>query len=84
MWLAENLDWKYPGLVIGGTSSNAGGWYINNNESLWGYTGRKVGLLYNYAAVIELNQLLPNGWRVPSIEDYKILANFVDIENSQN
>lgn len=82
-WLAENLDWKWPGLVIGGSSSNAGGWYIGNNESLWGATGRKVGLLYNYAAVIELNNLLTNGWRVPSIEDFKTLANFIGGSNSQ-
>lgn len=73
-WLAENLDHAWDGLVIGSsTSSSARANYFDNNETLYGRTGRKCGLLYNYAAVTELASQIPSGWRVPTSSDINSL-----------
>lgn len=69
-----NLDYKYPGLAIGGgVSSTAHAWYYNNNESTYGLNGKKYGLLYNWYAVKEIieNGYIPDGWRVPTRDDLK-------------
>lgn len=85
IWLAENLDLRWEGLNIGGYSgeepSIASAWYYDDNEQLYGYSGRKCGLLYNGIAVdyLENNKstLLPSGWRVPIDSDYDNLAQFI-------
>lgn len=84
LWTTQNLDWKFDGCNIGNmtmtTSSKEAGYY-NNDESTYGITGKKYGLLYNWAAVdyIEQNKstMLPEGWQVPSSSDYGTLVNFI-------
>jgi uncharacterized protein (TIGR02145 family) len=53
-------------------SNGAYGWY-NNNESY----ADTFGLLYNWYAV-NTGKLCPDGWRVPSDEEWKYLEGFVD------
>lgn len=78
-WLAENLDLKLNGIDIGiaGEPLTPAAWYYNNNESYYGENGLKYGLLYNWYAigVISNSGLLPNGWRVPDINDFNNLFN---------
>lgn len=77
MWLAENLDWKFDGLQIGGeyTVNVANAWYYDNKKDTYGVNGNKYGLLYNGPALLALNGgLLTGGWRVPNIEDYRTLV----------
>lgn len=77
MWLAENLDWKFDGLQIGGvyTESVANAWYYDNDEDTYGVNGNKYGLMYNGPALFALNGgLLTGGWRVPSLVDYRTLV----------
>ena len=82
-WMAENLDFKFSGLVVGsyGTSSSEPrGIYYSNNESTYGETGNKYGLLYNWIAVkyLEDNKsLLIPGWHVPTIAEWNSLATAV-------
>jgi uncharacterized protein (TIGR02145 family) len=82
-WLAENLDYKFSGLGIGGSTSNRSvpwAWYYDNNESLWGYDGRKCGLLYNFYAVKLLfeqkDELIP-GWHLATIDECTNLYNYI-------
>lgn len=83
IWLAENLDYKFSGCVVGasGTSSSEPrGNYYDNDETTYGLNGNRYGLLYNQVAAKYLNNnssLLPSGWRVPSVSDYNILASAV-------
>lgn len=81
LWLAENLDWKFEGCVIGasGTStSESRANYYDNDEITYGITGKKCGLLYNWCAAKYLDDnkdtLLPDGWHVPSNSEWNTLA----------
>jgi uncharacterized protein (TIGR02145 family) len=82
-WLAENLDYKFSGCGIGGSSSprTPNGWYYDNDEATYGIDGeRKCGLLYNWYAVKLLDDnrgdLIP-GWHVPTTNEWTALANAV-------
>lgn len=79
IWLAQNLDYKFDGCGIGGTSypTTPHAWYYNNDEATYGLDGTyKCGLLYNnYAfAYLEANKatLIP-GWRVALAADWETL-----------
>ena len=78
LWMAENLDWKWDGLQLGkgGTSTSvARANYYDNDESTYGWNGRKVGLLYNGVAVEYLanNPSLLNGFHVATKAEYESL-----------
>lgn len=82
-WLAENLDFKFPGLVVGasGTSSSEPrGNYYDNDEITYGEQGSRFGLLYNMAAVRYLQNnrdvLIP-GWHVPDENEWASLVSAV-------
>lgn len=86
LWMAENLDYKFAGLDLStnivGNSSTPNAVYYNNDESTYGLTGKRFGLLYNQAAKDMLNNMiLPQevpGWRVPTIQDIDDLQAFID------
>lgn len=79
-WLAENLDFKFSGLVVGdsgGSYNEPRGNYYNNDEQTYGENGNKYGLLYNWCAVDYLQNnrsLLIPGWHVPSMSEWDALA----------
>lgn len=89
LWLAENLDYKWPGLARGGLaySFSPHANYYNNDSATYGVDGLRYGLLYNRAAIQYLesnkNELLPSGWRVPSIYDLDALVNSVSGDASK-
>lgn len=81
LWLAENLDLKWTGLVIGTNTYPAlqAAWYYQNNETDYGIDGTyKCGLLYNGYASQYLNNnkesMLPAGWHVPTIYEWDTLV----------
>ncbi len=82
-WLAENLDFKFEGLDIGPTGAPAtpAAWYYDNDESTYGESGNKYGLLYNWHAAKYLDDnkatLLPDGWHVPTSAEWDALATAV-------
>lgn len=84
IWLAENLDFKIPGCMIGYSTANLNDIpqanYYNNDEATYGVNGNKRGLLYNWAAVdilVQNKDILIPGWRVPSADDFLALQNTV-------
>lgn len=83
-WIVENLDWAWAGLDVGseGTSSDTPkANYYDNDETTYGWNGRKCGLLYNWQALHYLDEnsdtMLPDGWRVPTKGDWTSLTNEV-------
>lgn len=83
-WLKYNLDLRFTGLsvprygAVDTTSLQA--MYYRYDESLYGWNGRRCGLLYNWYAVDYMNQnraILFPGWHVPSISELEILANSI-------
>ena len=87
LWITENLDWKFDGLTFrDGVDGNEmddtsleQACYYSYDESTYGVTGNKYGLLYNGSAVRYLNSanILPTGWRIPSTSDFNELITFV-------
>lgn len=77
LWMAENLDWKAPGINIdrGTDSTNPNAMYYNFNENVYGISGNKYGLLYNHVAVEYLcnNYQFPNGFHIPTSTDLDTL-----------
>lgn len=87
IWLTENLDYKFDGLTINGSSTWGGeavGWYYNNDEATYGVSGKNYGLLYNWYALKYLDDnratLLPDGWRVPTQADYDAMFETLDFD----
>lgn len=76
IWLAENLDFKFCNIGGSGTPSTPNAWYYNDNETTYGWSGYKCGLLYNWYAAKVLNdhrsELCP-GWHVPSDAEWNSL-----------
>lgn len=88
LWTAENLDYKFDvdgsPIPIGGSDSpgTPAAWYYNNDEETYGIDGiYKLGLLYNGYSAEYLNthnNLLPEGWHVPSSGELQILIDLFD------
>lgn len=80
VWMAENLDFKFDGLIVGSSSTSRTeplGNYYNNDEATYGVAGNKYGMLYNWAAANYIHEhraeLCP-GWHVPSNDEWNTLA----------
>ena len=75
LWIAHNLDWAWEGLVVGSSTSSSQqrANYFNNDESTYGWNGRKYGLLYNSPAIAYLDTILSDGWRTATSTDWDTL-----------
>jgi uncharacterized protein (TIGR02145 family) len=82
-WMAENLKTaryrdgspiERPANGTGWVSNTSGayGWYRDNESNKDNY-----GAVYNWHAVVNSAQLCPEGWRVPSDQDWTNLVDFV-------
>lgn len=93
-WMAENLDYKWDGLRIGTENFTEDYWddpaaaaYRDDDESTWGWNNRKCGLYYNHEAIEAMEKwdghpgVLPDGWRVPSYDEYAELMEYIKDEN---
>lgn len=47
--------------------------YYEHNEEF----AKKVGILYNWFAAIDARGLAPEGWRIPTVDDFTILSEFL-------
>ena len=47
--------------------------YYENNTN----NGQKYGKLYNWYAVNDVRSLAPEGWHIPTVEDWELLSNFL-------
>jgi len=87
-WMAENLkttkfsngtDISYPG-------SDTNAWENNTNSAYASYDNDNInketyGALYNWHAVNDNNGLCPEGWMVPSDNDWTELTNYMMAEH---
>ena len=72
LWQTEYLDYIDANIEYrtNPNVSNSTASYYNNNESLNGYNGRKLGLLYNFSAKNYIAGLLDGtGWRLVTLND---------------
>jgi uncharacterized protein (TIGR02145 family) len=88
-WMAENLKTttyrnntpiEYPGESNADWTSNTSGayaWYYNDIGWKDSY-----GALYNFYALVNPNGICPEGWHVPTDEDWTSLIGFVEGPNS--
>lgn len=84
VWLKENLKvihFNNGDEIPNVTSSNewqalsTGAYCENENDPA---NGAKYGRLYNWFAVVDSRKLCPDGWHVPSIEDWEVLRSYLD------
>lgn len=94
-WMCENLDYKWDGLEIGTENLLSNdipvAAYRDNDESTWGWNNRKCGLYYNHIAMVAMigepwsdppvPGVLPDGWRLPSDDEYDALMEYIKDEN---
>lgn len=80
IWLVGNLDLTWDGLVPSeaGTANlnEPRANYYSDDESTYGWNGKKYGLLYNWAAVRYMDEhanTLFEGWHVPTSDEWNTL-----------
>lgn len=83
IWTTQNLDverYRNGDLIQQITDPNvwnimdAGAWcYFNNDPS----TNSKFGKLYNWYAINDPRGLAPEGWHIPTKEEYDVLVNYL-------
>jgi len=90
VWMTENLNvthFRNGELILEAKSNEewekAGkekrpAWCYYNNDSIYGI---KHGKLYNWYAVNDKRGLAPEGWHIPTTEEYDILENNVGLES---
>lgn len=94
LWMAENLDYKWDGLEIGTDhliEISAAAAYREDDESTWGWNNRKCGLYYNHDSILamagnpwvdpQVPSVLPDGWRLPTRDEYNELLESIKDEN---
>lgn len=84
-WMAENLKvTKFRNGNIIYQAVNPQDW-VNafSAYSLFGGSEQSPGLLYNWSAVTDTAGLAPEGWRIPTDEDWKKLEKAVGMANDQ-
>lgn len=82
-WMAENL--KTTRYATGDTIPNVVNkeQWLNLTDGAWSYYKNEekfndvYGKLYNWHNVVDDRNVCPNGWHVPSDEEWKILADFI-------
>lgn len=83
IWMSTNLDvshYRNGDLIMEVTDQNKWGdivggayCYYNNDAT----NNKKYGKLYNANAVIDDRGLAPEGWHIPSIEEWALLENYL-------
>lgn len=77
-WLAVDLDYVWDGLSVPTSSASL---TTDQQAVYYDYNDDTYGLLYNWYAVKYLDDnrstLLPEGWRVPSVQNYANVRNIL-------
>jgi len=83
VWMKKNLDVDHyrngdpiPQVndALEWSKLTTGAWCYYNNDTSYGKT---YGKLYNWFAVNDPRGLAPDGWRIPSVDDWTILINYL-------
>lgn len=86
-WMAENL--KVTSYRNGDpiTQAQTSGNWVNSANGAWCFYGNNVeapGLLYNYSAVSDPRNIAPDGWRIPTDNDWKLLERHLGMSESES
>ena len=85
LWTTENLDYLFTGCTLNGTPENKPMAWNNSADPTY---ENKYGIVYNYKAVVYLaehaDELLPSGWRVPTLDDWRKLGNTIGWDPTQS
>lgn len=83
VWTVQNLDYAWDGVLSEvGPDTDMRAVYYEYDEATWGWNGRRCGRLYNVPALRYLEEhpeMLPPGWRIPSMDDWTALFNYAGI-----
>ena len=86
IWITQNIAASWPGLLdfsgsIYDNDTSPRSVYYNNQPNFFGKYGCRFGRLYNGFAVDYIadpnNGILPDGWRIPSKNDFDILISYL-------
>ena len=86
VWMLENLNvatFKNGVEIPKVQDESAWSKAVNNQQPAWCYyyndkkNGDKFGKLYNWYAVVDNNGLCPQGWHVPSYDEWVILTDYL-------
>jgi uncharacterized protein (TIGR02145 family) len=89
MWMAENLRTKtYSNGVEIPTTTLPNDPNFGTEKYQWPYDGKEhnvplYGRLYTWHAVVDPSGICPDGWRVPTHEEFYVMRNYL-IENGYN
>jgi uncharacterized protein (TIGR02145 family) len=92
-WMAENLrTTRYQNGDRVEFAEDEAQWFELRNQSMGGYIFYNLnpekkdihGALYNAAAAVDQRNIAPEGWRVPTIEDWEQLIDFLDPFGTNN
>lgn len=87
VWMSRNLDvdtFRNGDPIPHAATQEAWQRAVQNRQPAWCYLGndpakgRKFGRLYNWYAVNDPRGLAPEGWRIPTVEDWKELLAYLD------
>ena len=90
IWMSENLDvdnFRNGDLIFHAQTTNEWIKAGETGQSAWCYfdndldNGIRYGKLYNWYAVNDPRGLAPDGWKVPSNEDWSLLIDFIGGES---
>lgn len=89
-WMAENLRTSHfaNGEAIPNVTDEAQ-WELSTLSPAWCYymnngsLNNPYGKLYNWSAVIDIRRICPNGWHVPTDQDWKDLETALGMSSSE-
>lgn len=92
-WMAENLNTEYfsnGDPIPHAETEEEWAEASENSQPAWCYydndpeNGKKYGRLYNWYAVNDSRGLAPDGWRIPSEDEFNILFSFIEEDDEVN
>lgn len=76
VWMAQNLKVKHyrNGDAISSTADDGGKYYAYNDDESYVPT---YGLLYNWYAATDSRNICPEGWHVPTADEWEVLISYL-------
>jgi uncharacterized protein (TIGR02145 family) len=83
VWMAENLKvTRFNNGTNLTQSTSSQFWYSNDNVNTSLYSSIEGGVYYNRTVVLANNNICPQGWRIPTKNDWDILISSLDLPNT--
>jgi uncharacterized protein (TIGR02145 family) len=84
-WMIENLKVKKfrNGVPINSAQSSNSWKNKTSSYCLYDANSNAPGLLYNWYAVVDSNEIAPEGWHIPTDDDWKVLEKYLGMTQLQ-